>query len=201
MTVLEDAEVTEVAADAVRLNDGREPASAVTIWTAGFGVPDLARRSGLKTDAVGRLLTDETLTSFSDGRVVATGDAAAPSNLPFRMSCQAATQLGPAAGETVLSRIAGEEPTTVSVALAALCLSLGRHVGIFQVSRRDDTATRYFIGGRMGAKVKERICSGIIKQLSQEAQKPGSLDFPRWVTKNKSRQRELAERVESPVGS
>ena len=104
MTVLEgpDTKVTAVTRDAVRLADGREVPSAVTIWTAGFGVPDLAARSGLRTDALGRLLTDETLTSVDDARIVAAGDSAAPSDLPFRMSCQAAVQLGPQAAETVL---------------------------------------------------------------------------------------------------
>src|SRR3546814_6100518 len=44
-----------------------------------FGVPDLAGRSGLSTDALGRLLTDETLTSVDDARIVAAGDSAARS--------------------------------------------------------------------------------------------------------------------------
>jgi NADH dehydrogenase len=102
--------VTAVTRDAVQLGDGRELPSAVTIWTAGFGVPDLAARSGLSTDAMGRLLTDETLTSVDDVRIVAAGDSAAPSDLPFPGSCQAAVQLGPQAAETVLSRVAGERP-------------------------------------------------------------------------------------------
>ncbi|QTD95895.1 NADH dehydrogenase [Streptomyces cyanogenus] len=89
-----DAKVTAVTRDVVQLSGGRELPSKVTIWTAGFGVPDLAGRSGLSTDALGRLLTDETLTSVDDVRIVAAGDSAAPSDLPFRMSCQAALPLG-----------------------------------------------------------------------------------------------------------
>ncbi|KKD02236.1 FAD-dependent oxidoreductase, partial [Streptomyces sp. WM6386] len=42
------AGVTEVTGDAVQLGDGRELPSAVTIWTAGCRVPDLAVRSGLR---------------------------------------------------------------------------------------------------------------------------------------------------------
>lgn len=44
VTVVEgpDALVTAVTRDAVRLADGRELQSAVTVWTAGFGVSDLA---------------------------------------------------------------------------------------------------------------------------------------------------------------
>ncbi|MFE5370675.1 NAD(P)/FAD-dependent oxidoreductase [Streptomyces mirabilis] len=139
VTVLEgpDTKVTAVTRDAVRLSDGRELPSEVTIWTTGFGVPDLAARSGLSTDALGRLLTDETLTSVDDVRIVAAGDSAAPSDLPFRMSCQAAVQLGPQAAETVLSRLASEQPAPIDVGFVSQCLSLGRRAGVFQLTGRD----------------------------------------------------------------
>ncbi|MFY1593793.1 NAD(P)/FAD-dependent oxidoreductase [Micromonospora sp. WMMD737] len=177
VTVLDgpDATVTAVAGDAVRLGGGRRLPSAVTIWTAGFGVPDLARRSGLSTDASGRLLTDETLTSVDDARIVAAGDSAAPSDLPFRMSCQAAMQLGPQAAETVLSRLAGEQPAPVHVGFAGQCVSLGRRAGLFQFSRRNDTAVRLHLGGRPAAKLKELVCRSIVWQLAYEARRPGSL--------------------------
>lgn len=127
----------EVTGDTVRLGDGREPASEVTIWTAGFGVPDLAARSGLSTDTLGRLLTDETLTSVDDERIVAAGDSAAPSDMPFRMSCQAAGPLGSHAADTVLSRIAGKRPAPIDLGFAGQCISLGRRSGIFQFAHKD----------------------------------------------------------------
>lgn len=173
--------VTEVAGDAVRLADGAEVPGGVTIWAAGFAVPDLARRSGLSTDALGRVLTDETLTSVGDERVVATGDAVAPSDVPFRMSCQAAVQLGPAAADTVLSRIAGEEPSPIAVGMAALCLSLGRRAGIYQFARRNDRAVRAAVPGRAGAMIKEAVCSGIVRMLALEARRPGTVTLPSWV--------------------
>ncbi|WP_327699444.1 NAD(P)/FAD-dependent oxidoreductase [Streptomyces sp. NBC_00459] len=179
-----DAKVTEVTRDAVRIADGRELPSAVTIWTAGFGVPDLAVRSGLRTDALGRLLTDETLTSVDDERIVAAGDSAAPSDLPFRMSCQAAVQLGPQAAETVLSRIAGERPAAVEVGFVATCVSLGRRAGVFQLMSKDDIAKSYYLGGRSGAKIKELICRSVPWQLSYEARKPGART---WWSKDAKR--------------
>ena len=187
VTVLEgpDATVTAVGPDAVELADGRTLPSAVTIWTAGFGVPDLAARSGLATDAVGRLVTDETLTSVDDPRIVAAGDSAAPSELPYRMSCQAAVQLGPQAAETVLSRIAGERPAPVRVGFVGQCLSLGRRAGLFQVAAKDDTATRSYLGGRPGAMLKELICKGTVWQLGFEARRPGAVNL--WMT-DKTRQ-------------
>lgn len=168
------ATAVEVDADSVTLADGREIASAVTIWTAGFGVPDLAARSGLTTDATGRLLTDETLTSVDDTRIVAAGDAAAPSNLPLRMSCQAAIPLGAQAANTVLSRIAGTEPKRLNQAFTGQCISLGRGGGLVQLAHLDDTVMPLYLGGRTAAKIKEAVCKGTVTFLQREARKPGS---------------------------
>jgi NADH dehydrogenase len=199
VTVLDgpDATVTAVTRDVVQLGDGRELPSEVTVWTAGFGVPDLAVRSGLSTDAVGRLLTDETLTSVDDVRIVAAGDSAAPSDLPFRMSCQSAIQLGPQAAETVLSRIAGKQPAPVKVAFAGQCISLGRRAGIFQFSDRNDTAIRLYLGGRPGGKLKELVVQHIVKQLAYEARKPGSRNW--WAKDDKRQQLLEAKRGEAPA--
>jgi NADH:ubiquinone reductase (H+-translocating) len=189
------ATVTGVTRDAVQLSDGREFRSTVTVWTVGFGVPDLASRSGLSIDALGRLLTDETLTSVDDERIVATGDAAAPSDLPLRMSCQAALPLGSHAADTVLSRIAGEQPADFTKGIAAMCVSLGRRAGVFQLAHRNDTAMRLHLSGRLGAKVKEAANKSPIKQLADEARKPGSHTWP--VKDAKRQQRLQAKRGEA----
>lgn len=172
VTVVE-ALVTSVTADAVVVGDQTIP-SAVTIWTAGFGVPGLAAASGLTTDEVGRLVTDETLTSVDDPHIVAAGDAATPSRVPYRMSCQAGLPMGAFAANTVLARIAGEEPADVSVPFSAQCISIGRHHGTLQFQRKDDTATKAYIGGRAGAFIKEQVCRYTVKWLAGEAAKPGS---------------------------
>jgi len=173
-----DTKVTAVTRDVVQLADGRRLPSTVTIWTAGFGVPDLAARSGLSADALGRLLTDETLTSVDDPHIVAAGDAAAPSGLPFRMSCQAATRIGAHAADTVLSRITGGRPAPIDLGFFGQCISLGRRAGIFQFAATDDTAIGFYVGGRPGAKLKEFVCAHTVKHLADEARKPGSLT---WV--------------------
>lgn len=172
--VIVGAAVREVRERSVVLADGRELPSAATIWTAGFGVPDLATRSGLSTDAMGRLLTDETLTSVDDTRIVAAGDAAAPSGQPLRMSCQAAGPLGAQAANTVLRRIAGEAPATVSLAFVGQCVSLGRKRAILQLSHTDDTPRRTYIAGRLAAVVKEQICRATVSFTAREGRKPGS---------------------------
>jgi NADH:ubiquinone reductase (H+-translocating) len=172
--VLETAVVREVRSDAVVLADGAILPSALTVWTAGFGVPELAARSGLRTDPRGRLLTDETLTSVDDPRIVAAGDAAAPSSQPLRMSCQAAVPLGAQAANTVLSRIAGTNPATLSQAFVGQCISLGRSYATVQFARADDTPVNTVIGGRVAASLKEAICKATVWAIRREAAKPGS---------------------------
>lgn len=175
VTVVEDAIVTEVRADAVVLAGGRELPSAVTVWTAGFGVPQLAASSGLSTDPLGRLLTDQTLTSIDDLRIVAAGDAASPSGQPLRMSCQGAAPLGAQAANTVLSRIAGEQPAVINQALLGQCISLGRSVATLQITHTDDTPRRLYIGGRVAAAIKEYACTAAVSSIAREGRKPGCI--------------------------
>ena len=186
--------VAGVTAESVELSDGRSLPSAVTVWTAGFGVPGLAAASGLTTDTAGRLLTDETLTSVDDPRIVAAGDAAAPSGLPLRMSCQAAIPLGAQAANTVLSRIAGTEPKPLNQAFTGQCISLGRSVGLIQIAHLDDSVMPLYIGGRAAATVKEAVCKGTVSFLSREARKPGSYF---WLKGGKRGEKLAAQMVSS----
>jgi NADH dehydrogenase len=190
--IVEDATVDEVRADAVVLTGGEVLPSALTVWTAGFGVPELATRSGLHIDTLGRLLTDETLTSMDDPRIVAAGDAAAPSGQPLRMSCQAALPLGAQAANTVLSRIAGTSPAVVDQAFTGQCISIGRTYATIQLARLDDSPLNLFVGGRVAASVKEAVCKGTVWGLRKEAAKPG---WYRWLKGGKRAQRLAAEVV------
>lgn len=174
VAVLEQDTVAEVRAGAVVFADGAVRPSALTIWATGFGVPDLASVSGLATDEIGRLLTDETLTSVDDPQVVAAGDCAAPSGEPLRMCCASASQLAPQAANTVLSSIAGQRPADIEYAFAGSCISLGRSSGILQFARKDDAPVPVYIGGRVGAALKEGICKGTLWGLRRGARKPGS---------------------------
>jgi NADH dehydrogenase len=178
VAVLEADVVTEVRQNAVVFADGAVRPSALTIWTAGFGVPELAAASGLHTDEIGRLVTDETLTSVDDDRIVAAGDCASPSGAPLRMCCASATQLGPQAANTVLSRIKGEVPAEFEYAFGGACISLGRRVGILQAARKDDTSVNLYFSGRAVASVKEAICKGTLWAMRRSARKP---DWAFWL--------------------
>jgi NADH dehydrogenase len=174
VTVMEDDVVTEVRPDAVVFADGAVRPSALTIWTVGFGVPELAAASGLSTDGLGRLLTDETLTCVDDQRIVAAGDCAAPSGEPLRMSCQSAGPLGIQAANTVLSRIAGTDPAVIDQAFLGSNVSLGRRAAVIQWAQKDDTPMNFYFGGRLGATFKEAVCRLAVWGIGREGRKPGS---------------------------
>ncbi|AZG43717.1 NAD(P)/FAD-dependent oxidoreductase [Gordonia insulae] len=187
VAIFEGCHVTAVGPDTVtvvEMGERRVMRSATTIVAAGFGVPDLATASGLTTDPLGRLVTDETLTSVDDPRIVGAGDAVAPSGSAFRMSCQAANQLGPHAADTVLARLAGTEPVPIRLAFVGQCTSLGRHDAVIQLTHRDDTPSRAVISGRTAVAIKEVVCRGVVWGLRLEGRRPGvtpSFGRPRAV--------------------
>ncbi|GAC70023.1 NAD(P)/FAD-dependent oxidoreductase [Gordonia soli] len=177
--VVADTDVVEVQADAVittSRTDGMRMrlASDTTVLTAGFTVPTLAADSGLAVDAVGRLLADETLTSVDDPRIVGAGDAASPSGHALRMSCQAAMPLGAHAAGVVAAHLDGVAAAPIDAAFVGHCVSLGRRRGIVQFARLDDTPIRVFVPGRLGARLKETVCSATVGALRKEGRKPGS---------------------------
>lgn len=176
--LIEEATVRAVGPHSVQLAVGDDVPAAVTVWTAGFTVPQLAADSGLPTDELGRLLTDETLTSCGSDRIVGAGDAVAPSAAPLRMSCQAAMPLAAQAAATVLARLGGSVPAELDQAFTGQCVSLGRRAGVVQLVHPDDSPRRMSVGGRSGAAIKELVCKGTLWLLRREARKPGSY---RWL--------------------
>ncbi|MGW0810258.1 hypothetical protein [Nonomuraea sp. NPDC002799] len=96
------------------------------------------------------------------------------------MSGYAAGPLGAQAADTVLSRIAGTEPAVIDLAFTGACVSLGRRAGIRQIARKDDTPVNVYVGGRMGAAIKEVTCKFVVsKRIRREAREPGSMGWPK----------------------
>ena len=177
VAVVEDARVAAVEAGRLSLTDHRQLPFDACVWTVGFAVPDLARRSGLATDATGRLRLDATLTSIDSPHIVGAGDAIV---LPdavgehLRMCCATAAPLGGHAADTVLARLRGTEPTTVSIGYAGRCISLGRQRGLMQLVQADDTPRPIIIPGRAGAWVKERVCRYSVTVMRNERRRPSA---------------------------
>ncbi|MFD0267903.1 NAD(P)/FAD-dependent oxidoreductase [Streptomyces sp. NPDC127106] len=146
----------EEGGDLVHLHSRRQFASDLTLWAITGTVPDLAARSGLEVDADGRAVVDEHLRSVTDPRIFAVGDCAAVPGA--RAACATAMPQGAHAADTLARMIQGREPEPYSMGYSGQALSLGRHDGLLQASRRDDTVRRLYFAGRTAAVLKERVC-------------------------------------------
>lgn len=192
--VVEQRAVREVRPDAVVLDDGALLAGPVTVWAGGFTPSGLAGASGLSTDWRGRLLTDETLTSVDDDRVVGAGDAVAPAGPALSMGCRSAAPLGAMAADTVLSRVAGTRPAAVDLGFYAIGVSVGRTVATVQLTERDDSPRETVFAGRLAARLKDAGLTGAVLALRLEGVRPGSAVWPRRASLTGRQPRLLSSR-------
>ncbi|MEV4094684.1 NAD(P)/FAD-dependent oxidoreductase [Streptosporangium saharense] len=166
--VHEHARVAEVRDDHVTLEGGDRLGADVTIWTTGFRVPELAREAGFSVDDAGRLLVDPTLRSVSHPEVYGIGDAAAvrtADGMELRMACATGLPVAQQAVRAIAARRAGRTPRPVRFRYANQCVSLGRHDGLIQFVRGNDSPVEMVLTGRMAAVYKEAIVRGTIIAL------------------------------------
>lgn len=182
VTVVEDERVVRVVRDVVELQSGRRLASAVTLWAIGFTVSELARRSGLAVDGVGRLEVDETLRSVCSPVVFGAGDAVhVPDRVGahLRMSCAAAVPMGGHAANAVLAELRGQPLPTLSIGFLIQCYSLGRNDGLIQLVSAADVPRPLRFAGGLAATVKESICKLVVTGPAKEGRKPNTYWAPR----------------------
>lgn len=85
-------------------------------------------------------------------------------------------------------------PRPLNQGFTGQCISLGRHAGIFQFAHKDDTAKGSYLGGGPAAKLKEFVGKHTLKQLADEARKPGSHT---WAKDDKRQELLRAKRGEA----
>ncbi|MGB4778229.1 NAD(P)/FAD-dependent oxidoreductase [Microbacterium sp.] len=179
--IVEGIRVERVTSRGVRLRDGTERRFDLTVWAAGFDVPDLAAASGLAVDDRDRLLVDPSLVSISNAAVIGAGDAvrlpdSVGAHLP--MGARVALPMGGAAADTILAHLRSEPAPSVSIGLLGPSLSLGRRRGYIQVTRRDDSPLPIAFTGLLGAAIKAWVCRMTIDVPRAERVRPGAYKVP-----------------------
>jgi NADH:quinone reductase (non-electrogenic) len=152
-----------------RVTDPGDIETDVVVWSASM-VPntELALDAGLTVEANGRITVDSALRSVSHQGIYVAGDAAAastPASGPLRMACATALPLGVHAATSVLRDLRGEEPRPLKFAYAAQCISLGRHDGLFQLVRADDSPRDRVLTGKPAAVVKEQVVRTTVRTI------------------------------------
>ncbi|WP_257231540.1 FAD-dependent oxidoreductase [Streptomyces sp. Rer75] len=168
VTLREHTRVCEVAAHGLVLADGGEIPTDAVVWTAGFRVPDLAREAGFAVDPRGLIMVDTTLRSISHPEVFAAGDAAAaygPDGAASRMSCQTGLPMGAYVAGSVAASLTGRAPKPLRLRYVWQNISLGRHDGLTQFTRADDSPVAAVLTGRASARFKEAVTRGTVLAL------------------------------------
>ena len=141
-----------MTATGLDLEDGPLDASAV-VWAAGFSVPAIARDAGIAVDDRGRMVVDEWLRSVSHPDIYGAGDAVAAGvrGKESRMSCQTGLPMGVRVADVIARRLTGRKARPVRIRYVWQNISLGRHNGVTQFTRADDSAVRAILTGRTSA--------------------------------------------------
>ncbi|MBD8045067.1 FAD-dependent oxidoreductase [Arthrobacter sp. Sa2BUA2] len=163
----------------------RLPEAAVVLWCAGFGVPQLAARSGLPVDAAGRLAIDATLRVHRQDRIYGAGDAAVitdPGYGYLPMTCASAMPMGAEAAGNILRSAAGTPLARHNSGFLGQCVSLGRRDGAVQFLTAGYTARSFHLHGRSAAVLKEVICRMTLRWIRGEAEKSGAYTWPAGPT-------------------
>ncbi|PBC84162.1 MULTISPECIES: NAD(P)/FAD-dependent oxidoreductase [unclassified Streptomyces] len=160
-----------------RVADGDDTDADAVLWTGAMtAAGGLARDAGLDTDPVtGRILVDGALRSASHPDVYAAGDAAAartPRAGALRMACATALPTGSHVAGAIIAESRGAVPRPLSYTFFVQCVSLGRHDGLIQSLRADDTPRERVLTGRPAARVKEQVVRNAVRVLRLAARRP-----------------------------
>jgi NADH:ubiquinone reductase (H+-translocating) len=165
--------VTAAAADHLETTEG-PIAYDHLLWAGAFRAPALAEQAGLAVNNRGQILVDAQLRALSHPDIFAVGDSA---YLPgIRMGCVTAM---PMAAHAASNLMVGEEAMQpFRFGYFGQCISLGRHAGLIQLTKSDDSPGQRIIIGRPAALVKELICRYTVFALRTERRWPGSYRWP-----------------------
>ncbi|MCB0106626.1 MAG: FAD-dependent oxidoreductase [Caldilineaceae bacterium] len=176
ITVEEETSIERVTANAAYCPDGRVLPFDACLWVGAFAVPKLATASGLPVDSSGRVLVDEALRVINQPAIYAAGDVAATG---LRMACATAMPMGAYVADHLAAQLQGKPaPAPFGFSYLIQCISLGRHDGLVQTVRADDTPKPQIITGWAAARIKELICSFTVWSLYIEKRWPGAY---RWL--------------------
>ncbi len=194
--IIDQSTVSAVHAQSVVLDQGRELACDLCIWTGGFVVSPLAKEAGLAVNERDQVLVDPFLRSISHPQIYAIGDAALPVEDPgvphVRMSAFTASIMGAHGADCLSAELAGKTPRPLSFAYLAQAIALGQHNAIFLTLSPDDKARPPYITGRLGAFTREVFVSFVVKATLAQQRFPGLFT---WIGKRRYEQaqrRELA---------
>lgn len=161
IAVHENIRIRQVNAKALLIDSNESMPFDICVWAAGFTVPPLARDAGLAVNEHGQILIDPYMRSISHPEIYAAGDAVAFEEepvSPIRMACATAEPMAAQAADNLTAFIHHQPQRPFGFSYIFQCISLGRHDGLIQWVRPDDSAKEWIYTGRLAAFIKEIVC-------------------------------------------
>jgi len=195
--IVEQSQVSAVRSHSVVLDQGRELACSLCIWTAGFVVQPMPREAGLPVNERDQMLVDPFLRSISNPEIYAIGDAASPIENPgvahVRMSAFTAGIMGAHGADCVSAMLKSKTPTPLSFAYLAQAIALGRGHAIFFPLSADDRPGPPYITGWLGSLVRAAAVNFVVRATLVQQRFPGVFA---WLGKHRYEQAQRLSRVE-----
>jgi NADH:ubiquinone reductase (H+-translocating) len=178
-----EAQVTKVLPGAIELDCGETVPADACLWTTGFWCSPLAGEAGLAVDDRGRVIVDDTLRSVSHPSVYAVGDSAAVRQPwgELHGTCQSGLPTAICAADAIAREIAGKTPKRFRFGYIHQPVSLGRHEGVIQFAKPNDTPRRGYLKGKRAVRYKETVSASPPKlyRLSRRHVLPKTLLVPK----------------------
>jgi len=172
-----------IEADGVELASGERIDAGLVVWAGGFEPRGAGLSQALLHDERGRVRVDASLRALGTDGIWVAGDAVAPPpGMSFaRMSCAIAMPMGAHVADEMTRALRAEPARPFRFGYAGQCVSLGRRRGVVQLVTPEDRPRPRFISGKMGAVIKELICSFVTGALRVERLFAGTYTWPRGV--------------------
>jgi len=160
--VLTDTRILACSQGGVTLSPNAELKTLTVVWTGGIQVANLARKSGIPTGSIGRIVVDQYLRSVDVPSVYAIGDNALAINPttghPVPTAAQFALQQGRLAAENICADLFGGSRKTYNARVWGEVISLGRHLAVGWLALPFFGKARFigFIGRLLKAAVVEK---------------------------------------------
>jgi NADH dehydrogenase len=127
------AKIEEVTAGGVRLENGEDLPSDVTVWAAGVSAPPAVAGWGLPQGRGGRISVGPDLLVEGQDRILAAGDIAVIDGHPLPQLAQPAIQTGRHAARQIRHLMAGEPTERFSYHDKGIMATIGRRSAVVQI--------------------------------------------------------------------
>lgn len=153
VTVLTNAQVSEVERGALVLKDGRRIPATLKVWAAGIRAPDFLKNlDGLETTRNNQLVIRPTLQTTLDDAVYAIGDCASlippGEERPLGATAQVAQQQAIHLARSLAGVVAGQPPTPFNYSHKGALVALGRYNAFGSLGKRGLLGGGLFVQGK-----------------------------------------------------